>query len=151
MIFPILLLALILRLINLNQSLWLDEAVQAITAKGSFAYIFQEIIGDFHPPLYHFLMHYWVSIFGSSEIAIRMPSVLFGVGTVWLVYKIAKIICGQWSVVSGQGLGVKDHQSLITNHKSLATIAALFLATAPFHGNFLYSRLFLLFLKNIKG
>ena len=112
MIFPILLLALILRLINLNQSLWLDEAVQAITAKGSFTYIFLEIVGDFHPPLYHFLMHYWVLIFGSSEIALRMPSVLFGVGTVGIVYLITK---------------------KITDSKICSIIAALFLATAPFH------------------
>jgi uncharacterized membrane protein len=112
MIFLILLLALILRLVNLGQSLWLDEAVQAITSQKSFAYIFQEIIGDFHPPLYHFLMHDWVRIFGSSEVALRIPSVLFGVGTVWLVYRLGKI---------GR-LG-----------KVWALVAALFLATAPFH------------------
>jgi len=108
MITLILVLAFILRLINLNQSLWLDEAVQAITAKESFSFIFQEIVGDFHPPLYHFLMHFWVRIFGYSEIALRMPSVLFGVGTVWVVYKLGKL----------RGLGV---------------LGAVFLATAPFH------------------
>jgi len=121
MIFPILLLALILRLINLNQSLWLDEAVQAITAKSSFFYIFLEIIGDFHPPLYHFFMHYWVSIFGSSEIALRMPSVLFGVGTVYLIYKISGLIINELFIN-----GLK-------NLKIFPIIAALFLATAPFH------------------
>lgn len=54
MIYIILILALVLRLINLNQSLWLDEAVQAITAQNSFSYIFQEITGDFHPPFFSF-------------------------------------------------------------------------------------------------
>lgn len=102
-VFLLLGVSLILRLVNLNQSLWLDEAVQAITARESFSYIFQEIIGDFHPPLYHFLMHFWVGIFGSSEIALRMPSVLFGIGTVFVIYKIGGLL------------------------------PALFLATAPFH------------------
>lgn len=119
--------ALVLRLINLNQSLWLDEAVQAITAKESFGYIFQEIVGDFHPPLYHFLMHFWVRVFGSSEIALRIPSVIFGVLTVWVVYKIAQ----ELSVISGQGsVGGKIPTTV---NRSLAAIAALFMATAPFH------------------
>ncbi|PJC28152.1 hypothetical protein CO054_01755, partial [Candidatus Shapirobacteria bacterium CG_4_9_14_0_2_um_filter_39_11] len=66
MILIIIFVALILRLVNLNQSLWLDEAVQAITARQNFSYIFQDIAGDFHPPLYHFLMHFWVRFFGNS-------------------------------------------------------------------------------------
>jgi len=103
--------ALILRLINLNQSLWLDEAVQAITSQGSFSAIFSELRGDFHPPLYHFFMWLWVHLFGSSEIVLRLPSVLFGVGTVWVIYKLGSL---------GK-LG------------NLGIVAALFLATAPFH------------------
>lgn len=110
-VFLLLAVSLILRLINLNQSLWLDEAVQAITAKESFSYIFQEIKGDFHPPLYHFLMHFWVRAFGNSEIVLRMPSVLFGVGTVYFLYKIAMHMHG----------------------KFVAILAAVLLATAPFH------------------
>jgi len=111
MIILVLLLALVLRLICLNQSLWLDEAVQAITAQGSLAYIFQEIRGDFHPPLYFFLMHFWVRIFGSSEVALRMPSVLFGVGTIFIFYKLTMHVHGRF----------------------VATLSALFLATSQFH------------------
>ena len=107
----LLLTGLILRLINLNQSLWLDEAVQAITSQRSFGYIFQEITGDFHPPLYHFLMHCWVRLFGSSEIALRVPSVLFGVGTVYVLYKINEL----------------------TKLRINGLIVAIFLATSPFH------------------
>jgi len=111
MIFVVLIFALILRLINLNQSLWLDEAVQAVTAQKSFGFIFQELSGDFHPPLYHFLMHFWVRAFGSSEVVLRMPSVLFGVGTIYLVWKIGRL----------------------SNLRRLSYLGALFLATAPFH------------------
>lgn len=117
----ILLLGLLLRLINLNQSLWLDEAVQAITAQNSLSHIFLEIRGDFHPPLYYFLMNFWVRIFGSSEVSLRMPSVLFGVGTVYFTYLIAKIIFP------------RTHYSLFFVHCSLPDLVALLLATAPFH------------------
>lgn len=121
MIIVILLIGLFLRLININQSLWLDEAVQAITAQKSFNYIFTEIVGDFHPPLYHFLMHFWVRIFGDSEIAMRMPSVMFGIGTVYLVYLIVKIFFP------------RIHYSLFNIHYSLPDLVALLMATAPFH------------------
>jgi len=96
MIFLVLFLALILRLINLNQSLWLDEAVGAITVKGPFLGIFEELRGDFHPPLYHILMWGWVRIFGASEISLRMPSVLFGVGTVLVIKKLTDYELGRY-------------------------------------------------------
>jgi hypothetical protein len=78
-----------------------------------FSAIFTELQGDFHPPLYHFLSWIWARLFGPSEIALRMPSVLFGVATVWVVYKITK--------------------NLFPGRPALSKIAALLLATAPFH------------------
>lgn len=92
MIFAILILGLVLRLISINQSLWLDEATTALVARN---YNFGEIItkfspGDFHPPLYYLVMRVWSLAFGTSEIALRLPSVIFGVLTIWLVYKISK-------------------------------------------------------------
>lgn len=126
MIFFILFSGLILRLVNLNQSLWLDEAVQAVTAKNSLAFAFEELKGDFHPQLFHLLMHYWVRIFGSSEVTLRMPSVLFGVGTILVVYKIANTFTSEVSPRAERGYPS-------TSEVLFPTIATLFLATAPFH------------------
>jgi uncharacterized membrane protein len=120
MIFLIIFLALGLRLINLSQSLWLDEAVQAITAKGPFLGIFEELLGDFHPPLYHLLLWGWVRIFGASEMSLRLPSVLFGIGCVFVMYKIAMHV----------------HREIITIGRKDgigAILISVFLATAPFH------------------
>lgn len=121
----ILILALFLRLINLNQSLWLDEAVQAITSRGSFFGIFQELRGDFHPPLYHLLMWVWVHLFGSSETILRLPSVIFGVTTVYVVYLIASMLTSE----EGSPANARGGTSEVV----LPLLAALFLATAPFH------------------
>lgn len=92
MIVFVLLLALALRLIAINQSLWLDEAINVNVARAlDFkTLVLDYSLGDFHPPLYHILLKTWISLFGSSEIAVRIPSVLFGVGTVYLTYRIAK-------------------------------------------------------------
>jgi len=109
----ILIFGFVLRLVNLNQSFWLDETVQAITSKSSFLGLFTELRGDFHPPLYHLLMWLWVHLFGNGEIAMRLPSVFFGTVTIYVVYLIAK--------------------KLLAKKSKFPLIAALFMATAPFH------------------
>lgn len=92
-IFFVFFFAFVIRLIALNQSLWLDEAV---TAKVVMDYRFTEIVSifsptDFHPPLYYLFMKLWTNMFGYSEIALRMPSVLFSLMTGYVVYLIGGI------------------------------------------------------------
>jgi hypothetical protein len=109
----ILVLATIIRLIFLNQSLWLDEAIEILAVKNNsyLQLITSYSLGDFHPPLYHLILKFWTGLFGLSEIAARSLSVLFGVGTVGVVYLI------------GKKLG----------NRILGFLAALFLAFAPLH------------------
>ncbi|HOY60921.1 MAG TPA: glycosyltransferase family 39 protein [Candidatus Woesebacteria bacterium] len=85
----ILLIPLGLRLLSLNQSLWLDEAISANVVKN---YSYSDIItkfspSDFHPPLYYLTLKAWTSIFGYSEISLRFPSVIFSLITIYLVFK----------------------------------------------------------------
>ncbi|MFH0943328.1 MAG: glycosyltransferase family 39 protein, partial [Candidatus Beckwithbacteria bacterium] len=90
--FWILLLGLSLRLINLNQSLWLDEAFQfKATAYFSLKQMLTVYLpGDFNPPLSYLINFFFNRIFGYSEIALRLPSVIFGLLTIWLVYKLSQ-------------------------------------------------------------
>lgn len=80
----------LVRLINLNQSLWLDEAIETLAVKNHsfFTLLSQYVSGDFHPPLYHFVLKVWTDVFGYSEVAVRFPSVIFSVLTIFFVYKI---------------------------------------------------------------
>lgn len=113
MILIILLIGLILRLINLNQSLWLDEAIN-INAVSSLSFkdlVLTYSLGDFHPPLFHVLLKIWGNFLPSSEIAFRLLSVLLGVGTVFVIYKIAKKLY----------------------EEKTALIASILLATGPLH------------------
>ena len=85
-----------IRLIALNQSLWLDEAVTANVVKN---FDLTQIISkfsptDFHPPLYYLFMKLWTNLFGYSEIALRMPSILFSLMTGYVVY----LIGGVWAM-----------------------------------------------------
>lgn len=90
MIFVILFLGFLLRIVHLNQSFWLDEAAQVI--ESSRPLIKQLDIGaDFHPPLYHILLHFWMYL-GTSETWIRLLSVFFGIGVIFMIYKISQLL-----------------------------------------------------------
>lgn len=82
----ILILAFVLRLINLNQSFWLDEAAQVIESARPLSAQFS-IVSDFHPPLFHLILHFWMML-GNSEVWIRLLPVSLGVATVYLIYKL---------------------------------------------------------------
>lgn len=87
-------LALVLRLILINQSLWLDEAIQALALMGRMGPLMTYALADFQPPLYHLLGYAWTSLAGYSEVALRTPSLLAGLGTVYYVIKIGRYMGG---------------------------------------------------------
>ena len=93
--FYLLTLALILRLILINQSLWLDEAIQALALMGKMGPLLTYALADFQPPLYHFIGWLWTSIFGYSELALRSPSLLAGLGTVYMAAKLGELLGGK--------------------------------------------------------
>ncbi len=87
-LFFIFLFAFLIRLISLNQSLWLDEATTArVVREYELTRIVNEFSpNDFHPPLYYLFMKGWTNIFGYSEAALRFPSIIFSLGVGWFVY-----------------------------------------------------------------
>src|SRR3989344_798651 len=108
----ILVVALALRLVAINQSLWLDEAIGALVVKNQ---TFFQILTEFskhdnHPPLYYLTLKLWSNLFGYSEVALRSLSVIFGIGTIYMVYKIGNIL-----------------------RKHLGGLAAVLIATSQFH------------------
>ena len=102
-VYLILALGLALRLISLNQSLWLDEAILA-NAVSQFSLpdlITKFMPTDFNPPLFYLLEWFWGRLFGFSEIALRLPSVIFGLVTVYLVYRLGGKLPALLLAVSG--------------------------------------------------
>ena len=126
-------LALFLRIIILEQSLWLDESIGAWAVK-NFSY--RGIVNDFlrfdnHPPLYYLVLKFWTSLFGYSEFSLRMPSIFFGIGTIFFTYKIAKQISLHPWVGTRIDKKVKYYTLSVQKHQPL--FVALFLTTSPLH------------------
>ncbi len=89
MIILIIFVGLLLRLLSLNQSLWLDEAAQVIESSRSWGNQLN-IDGDFWPPLYHILLHLWLGL-GKSEIWLRSLSVVIAMFSLLVSYKLARL------------------------------------------------------------
>lgn len=90
----ILVIASILRLYNIDfQSLWMDEVytLNVASPKHSFSTIISEVnLRESFPYLYFFIMNIMFSLFGDTSIVARIPSAIFGIATVWMMYKLGK-------------------------------------------------------------
>lgn len=73
-----------------DESIWIDEAYSIKYAKLDVSQIF--FIKDRTPPLYYTFLHLWITLFGNSEFSIRFPSVIFGLLSILMIYKIGKKI-----------------------------------------------------------
>ncbi len=123
-IFLILILASLLRIYKVNvypPLLW-DEASLGYnaysllkTGKDEFGTILPltlKSFGDYKPALYAYIDIPFVAIFGLTQFAVRLPSVLAGILTVYLIYLVI---------------------DLYTKNTKLALLASFLLATNPFH------------------
>lgn len=113
MIYIILTIGFLLRLWNLDQSFWLDEAINVLAVRDNslVKLLTQYALGDFHPPFYHILLWFWTRGLGFTETSTRMLSVIFAVATVFLCFFLLKRIFTY----------------------PISLLSALFLATSPLH------------------
>jgi len=90
---PLFLIALLLRIYNLgSHNLWFDEyATFCLQSKFNLFELLrlaQYLLGG---SLYYILLKPWVIFFGKTEFALRSLSVLFGVLSILLIYKLGKL------------------------------------------------------------
>lgn len=73
-------------------SLWGDEGFAIVLAQNSLLDIVKIVARDTSPPGYYFFEHFWVLLFGNSEVSIRSLSFVLFLVTVFFVYKIGEHI-----------------------------------------------------------
>jgi hypothetical protein len=111
-LFGLLILGLILRVYRLTYyDFWFDETITFFKVFYKPAEISNIYLWDKHPFLYFSVLKQWSNLFGSSDFSLRFFSVIFGVISIWLVYKLARLF---WD-------------------KSTALLAAIFICLSPFH------------------
>jgi uncharacterized membrane protein len=98
----IILLATLLRLVAIStRPIWYDEAFAVLFAeKGLQAMLHGTLTrvggtaADVHPLAYYLLLKGWMDVFGQSLTVVRLLSVLFGVGTVLIIYIFSRSLVG---------------------------------------------------------
>lgn len=133
MIIVILIIGLILRLISLNQSLWLDEGINVnnVSALSFKSLILNYTPADFHPPGYHIILKLWIMLAGNSEIAVRIPSVIFGIITVYCTYLIGKKLFEEKTALIGATLMATSPLAIYYSQEArMYSMAAAFCAAS---------------------
>ncbi len=125
--------AIILRLINLDQSFWLDEAITGTIARDlSMLQIFSEYLPlDNHPPLYLLIIHFIFQYLPNTEIVARVPSVLFGTVSVYLIFLLGKELLNKKAAYFGAALLASSPLAIYYSQENrmyaLTTMLCLFL------------------------
>ncbi len=91
----------ILRFYNIGiRSLWLDEAITVNLAWSSIRdIVLNRASTGIHPPLYFIFIHFWISLFGDSEIALRSFSAIFSTISIPLIYLFANKVFDQVTAI----------------------------------------------------
>jgi uncharacterized membrane protein len=76
------------------QSLWYDEAVSWHLTQMSLPQLTVWTANDIQPPLYYYFLWFWVRLAGTSEYALRFPSVLCATLTLPLLWQLARRLLG---------------------------------------------------------
>lgn len=97
----------------LQQSYWRDEAFSVLLSSRSLADIFSLTIKDVHPPLYYFLLHFWIKLFGDAEYTTRSLSLLFLFLLAVSCFFLLKHLLGNWKLSMLGALGVLLNPFLI--------------------------------------
>jgi uncharacterized membrane protein len=87
---------LVITLVNAPRaSIWFDEAFSTYIAQFSFWDIAKYTASDVHPPFYYWLLKVWSSLFGTTELAYRSLSILFGAATTIVAFFLSRKLFGR--------------------------------------------------------
>ncbi|MCK4746878.1 MAG: glycosyltransferase family 39 protein, partial [Bacteroidales bacterium] len=93
LLLAILILGSLLRMYNLKEIPFTHDELSVVFRTGydSFRELITEgVMPDVHPAGIQVFMNYWVALFGDSQTAVKIPFILFGIFSIFLVYKLGE-------------------------------------------------------------
>src|SRR3954454_12732048 len=115
--------------------LWLDEALSVNIARLPVRAIPAALRHDGAPPLYYVLLHFWMRMFGTGDVAVRSLSGIFSVAMLPVLYLAGRRIGGKavgWAaVLIGASSPFANHYATETRMYALVALLVVlgFLAT----------------------
>lgn len=136
----IILIGLVLRLHNISaKELWYDEAFSADIIRNSYFDVFTLSKTDVHPPLFYFVLKTWTHNV-DSELMLRLPSVIFGIGLIPIAYYLVLYISKSTKKANLVALVIAVNPFLVTYSKEARSNSMLAFLTVL--GFFLFLKAF---------
>ncbi|MDQ4134104.1 MAG: glycosyltransferase family 39 protein [Actinomycetota bacterium] len=122
---------------------WEDEAIAVGVAEHSLGQIPEVLRQDGSPPFYYALLHVWMSLFGTSEVATHVLSLIFGVAIIPIALWAGWSLFGRRAGWICAGLAaLNPYLALFSTETRMYSLVALLsvLVSAAFLHAFVYRR-----------
>lgn len=130
-----------------TESLWYDETLTAATVQAPVGHVISEVRSrENAPPFYFVVINLWTKVFGLSDTSLRLPSALFGIATIALLYFFGTELFGDgFPLIRGSGASPEHSRQeplrgnawarrpSHVNATTIALTAAALLALSPIH------------------
>jgi mannosyltransferase len=122
-------LALALRLWHLDSCLWFDEVLTLVDfARKPFGEIVTSFPSQNQHMLYSILAHVSLSLFGESAWALRLPSAVFGVASLWALFLLGRRTIGASEALLACALMTVSYHHIWFSQNARGYMALLFFA-----------------------
>lgn len=124
-----------LRLWGLDRSLWLDEfGTLWVVEEGLAEVVSRALSFQGQSPLYYLTAWPFLQILGESEVALRLPSLMFDAGAAYFVYRTALIVAGPRAGRIAASLYLLSATAVLAAAEARPYAAAFFFTAMAFYG-----------------
>ena len=116
-----------------DDGFWLDEVTSLRDAEQTVGALFHGKGAPSHPPLYYVLLKGWVSLFGTSETAVRFLSAVFGTAAVGATFALFRALHGRATGLAASLLVALSFHHIVFSQEARMYALFGFLALASAH------------------
>ena len=131
----LILLNLIIKMLYIStSSIGGDEPFSVYHAQMDVASIISHLTQGNNPPTYEILLHFWIKIFGISELSIRFPSVFFSALTVFYIFNIGeKFFAYEVGLVAALLFSFSNFNVLLAHEARVYAMFSFFVAASMYY------------------